>query len=257
MAAREWLHGLRDLGLANFRYDPALPDRSLEEVLAAARGEWEDAGDEWWPNVCALAERGTVEVLDAMRALAADADADARALAAYVLGQLGDGAFPDEQAAALAALAERREQPRRAGLDRLRLRAPGRAVRRGLAARARRRRGPGPPRGGRVRALRPRRPALDRRADRALGRPGDRRARLGHVRLGSLADQDTEALRDALAARLDDPDEGTRLEAVHGLVMRGDPRALAPARELLAQADGADSVWTRHLLLETREQLGG
>ncbi len=64
-------------------------------------------------------------------------------------------------------------------------------------------------------------------------------------------------MRDALAARLDDPDEDTRLEAVHGLALRGDPRATAPARDLLAaHADEpVDSVWTRYLLAETASHL--
>ena len=54
--------------------------------------------------------------------------------------------------------------------------------------------------------------------------------------LGMLAAQDTEELREALAARLDDPDAETRLEAVHGLALRGDARAVEPALELLAEA---------------------
>jgi HEAT repeat protein len=75
--------------------------------------------------------------------------------------------------------------------------------------------------------------------------------------LGTLAEDDGEPLRDALAARLEDPDEDTRLEAVHGLALRGDPRATAPARDLLAaHADEpVDSVWTRHLLAETASHL--
>ena len=64
-------------------------------------------------------------------------------------------------------------------------------------------------------------------------------------------------LRDALAARLDDPDEETRLEAVHGLALRGDQRADDAARDLLAAHahDDVDSVWTRHLLAETASHL--
>ncbi len=55
--------------------------------------------------------------------------------------------------------------------------------------------------------------------------------------LGTLAEADSPALRDALAARLDDADEDTRMEAVHGLALRGDERAEAPARDLLADRD--------------------
>ena len=89
MAAADWLRGRPDQGSSNFRYDPALPDRELDEVLAAARTEWLDDDDEWQPHVCALAARGTREVLDAMVALGADPDPAMRELAAYVLGQLG------------------------------------------------------------------------------------------------------------------------------------------------------------------------
>ncbi len=70
MAARDWLNGRPDAALVNFRFDPALPDRGLDEVLTAARAEWTDAGDEWQPHVCALAARGSRDVLDAMTALA-------------------------------------------------------------------------------------------------------------------------------------------------------------------------------------------
>ena len=51
--------------------------------------------------------------------------------------------------------------------------------------------------------------------------------------LGALAPQDSPALRDALAARLEDADPEARIEAVHGLALRGDARAVEPALELL------------------------
>ena len=66
MAAAEWLRGRPDPTLVNFRLDPALPDRELSEVLERARAEWADPDDEWQPHVCALAARGTQDVLDAM-----------------------------------------------------------------------------------------------------------------------------------------------------------------------------------------------
>jgi HEAT repeat protein len=72
--------------------------------------------------------------------------------------------------------------------------------------------------------------------------------------LGTLADDDSPELREALAARLRDPDADTRLEAIHGLAVRQDPRATAPARELLAR-DHRESVWNRHLLDETARAL--
>ena len=72
--------------------------------------------------------------------------------------------------------------------------------------------------------------------------------------LGSLAPQDTPELRDALASRLEDPDPETRLEAVHGLALRGDMRAVEPALELLSAADG-DAMWRRVELRETARRL--
>ena len=75
--------------------------------------------------------------------------------------------------------------------------------------------------------------------------------------LGTLAEQDSPALRDALAARLDDPDDDTRLEAIHGLALRGDHRAQAPAREAIAHDAGDAGVWRRHLLTETARYIDG
>ena len=77
--------------------------------------------------------------------------------------------------------------------------------------------------------------------------------------LGMLASEDTEDLREALVARLDDPDAETRLEAVHGLALRGDPRAVEPALELLAAAaeSEGDGMWRRLELRETAQRLAG
>ncbi|HEX6026837.1 MAG TPA: formyltransferase family protein, partial [Solirubrobacter sp.] len=99
MAAADWLRGRPDPALINFRLDPSLPDRELDEVVAKARSEWLDDADEWKPHVCALAERGTEEVLDAMSALADDPEPAMRELAAYVIGQLGGDtpSLPAEQ----------------------------------------------------------------------------------------------------------------------------------------------------------------
>ena len=70
-----------------------------------------------------------------------------------------------------------------------------------------------------------------------------------------LASEDSEGLREALVARLDDPDPETRLEAVHGLALRHDERADEAARELIAQDPGDSGIWRRHLLAETAEHL--
>ena len=68
--------------------------------------------------------------------------------------------------------------------------------------------------------------------------------------LGTLAEQDTPELREALAARVDDADPDTRLEAIHGLAVRGDKSVKDAALDALEATDG-DSVYTRHLLNET------
>jgi HEAT repeat protein len=71
--------------------------------------------------------------------------------------------------------------------------------------------------------------------------------------LGALSGHDTEALRGALLARLDDPCLAARLEAVHGLALRGDARAAEPALGLLAQAARADGhgIWGTYALQES------
>jgi hypothetical protein len=73
--------------------------------------------------------------------------------------------------------------------------------------------------------------------------------------LGALSSEDTEALREALAARLSDADSATRLEAVHGLALRGDPRAVEAALDLLGGDGDAVSVWERHALEEATIRL--
>jgi HEAT repeat protein len=256
MAAADWLRGRPDPALTCFRLDPALPDRPLEELLASAREEWADGEDEWQPHVSALAARASREVLDAMVALTADADPLNRELAAFVIGQLGWGErpFAAEQEAALAALAEREEDPEvlaavACAFGHLGERA-GQAwllaqrehadadVRESVAFALAGRNG-----NEVLEAL------IELSADAA---PGVRD--WATFALGTLADVDTPELRDALVARLADSDDDTRLEAVHGLALRGDHRADDAARELLAQRDHED-IWTRHLLDETADAL--
>jgi HEAT repeat protein len=53
--------------------------------------------------------------------------------------------------------------------------------------------------------------------------------------LGTQIDRDDAQVRDALLARLDDPDEDTRAEALRGLGARGDERAISP---LLVELEG-------------------
>jgi hypothetical protein len=49
---------------------------------------------------------------------------------------------------------------------------------------------------------------------------------------------DSPAVRDALAARLEDVDDDTRCEALFGLAVRGDPRARLRVRAALARPSG-------------------
>ena len=251
MAAADWLRGRPDERLTSFFLDPALPGRPLDELVARAREEW-DSDAEWAPHLSALAHRGGEDVLEAMRAGAPDPDPAARGVAAWVLGQLGVPlrSFPGESAACLEAMAAREREPavlaaiahgfghlgEPHGLDALlRLRGhPDARVRDGVAT------------------------ALAGRADpRAvealieLSRDPEPEVRdWATFALGALAPQDGPELRDALAARLGDADAETRLEAVHGLAIRGDRRAIEPALELLA-GDGklvGTTVWKRHAL---------
>lgn len=57
--------------------------------------------------------------------------------------------------------------------------------------------------------------------------------------LAGLA-QDSEPIRDALAARLDDEDLNTVAEATRGLATRGDARAQRGADRVLAESDEDD-----------------
>lgn len=260
MPAADWLRGQRDEKLTNFRFDPALPDRPLDEVIATAKREWRDPEDEWQPHVCALAARGDADTLAAMTLLAGDEDPELRELAAYVLGQLGTTtpALPAEQESALRDMAARESDPHvlsaiicafghlggTAGHDWLLAQRahPDAYVREAVAFALGGRRGEDT-----LAAL------IDLSAD------ADPKVRdWATFALGTLAEADNPALRDALAARLDDPDEDTRMEAVHGLALRGDERAEAPARDLLAGRESLDdSVWRRHLLDETASHLDG
>ena len=119
---------------------------------------------------------------------------------------------------------------------------------------------PAPRRGG------PRRRRRGARGPRGPGSPSTRSIELSArpgpairdwatFALGTLAPQDSPELRDALVARLDDADAEARIEAVHGLALRGDARAVEPALALLARASAAARCWTRHALLEAAIRL--
>lgn len=58
--------------------------------------------------------------------------------------------------------------------------------------------------------------------------------------LGAQIDADTPAIREALAARLDDPDDDTRSEALVGLARRKDPRCLPAIRKRIKEGCFSD-----------------
>jgi methionyl-tRNA formyltransferase len=258
MPAAQWLRGRPDPRLTDFWLDPALGARPLEDVVAAAVAEWDDPR-EWAPNLAALCWRGGPEVLDAMRELSRSGDARERAVAAYVLGQLGQPTrtLPAESAAALDAMLPAERDPGvlaaiaaaygnlgapygAAALEVLRVHVDA-AVRQGV-----------------VRSLAGRDDPSSIDALISLsGDPDDDVRDWATFALGALSTQDGEAIRDALVARLDDPYPPARVEAVHGLAVRGDARAAEPALELLdARATGnGHGVWGAHALEEATVRL--
>jgi HEAT repeat protein len=68
--------------------------------------------------------------------------------------------------------------------------------------------------------------------------------------LGSAVESDTPQIRDALAHRLTDEDDETRMEALLGLASRGDDRALAPLLDDLRTYPTQPYMW------EAAEALG-
>jgi len=55
--------------------------------------------------------------------------------------------------------------------------------------------------------------------------------------LGTLSEEDSPAIRDALAARLNDPDDDVRAEAIAGLLQRRDERAVQPLLQELSRLE--------------------
>jgi HEAT repeat protein len=256
MPAPAWLRGRPDPTLTDFWLDARLPARETAELVRLAVAEW-DSGEEWAPYLAALGWRGTPDVLEALAPLAGDPDPRARSVAAYVAGELG--APVHTQPAASAALLERMGEDERDprvlaviaeafghlgepwGHDwLLRMRGhPDAGVRDGVAAALAGRSDP---------------PAVD--ALIALSADPDPAIRdWATFALGTLAADDSAALRDALAARLGDAHAEARVESVHGLALRGDLRAVEPALELLAAGAAGGSVWSRHALQEAAIRL--
>ncbi|MEO8691145.1 MAG: formyltransferase family protein, partial [Solirubrobacteraceae bacterium] len=263
MAASDWLRGRPDAGLVNFWLDSRLPDRSLEELVELAISEW-DSDSEWAPYLAALAWRADQTTLDAARALTRNVEPRARAAGAYVLGQLGvpERAFPAESAAALEELEGREEDPEVLATIASAFGHLGSPY--GIETLLHLRRHPD---------ARVREGAADALSGRDDERVFDALVELtsdpepsirdwATFALGTLSPQDTPVLRDALAARLDDSSDDTRIEAVHGLALRGDARALDAVLDLLGEVgphdDGgnaADTIWKRYALTQATVRL--
>jgi len=255
MEAGAWLRGRP--AETGFFLDPTLPERDVEELLELGRGEWQSDA-EWAPHLSALAHRGDEDVLFRVRGMAGDRDPVARGVAAYVLGQLGMPvrSFPAESAAVLESMAATEADPevlaavahgfghlgQEYGVDTLLRLAthPEARVREAVAI-----------------SLAGRETEAALAALIALSRDEESEVRdWATFALGSLQPQDTPELRDALAERLGDEDPQTRLEAVHGLAIRADRRAVEPALELLAAAAADhEGVWRRVELRETARRL--
>ena len=229
MAASDWLRGRPDQGLVELPLRPgAARPRPRPRCSPPRAIEWEDDNDEWQPHVCALAARGSREVLDAMVELGSDAEPAMRELGRVraraarpgrtgAAGRGGGGAARDGRARAGRDACSRRSRARSATSAR-------RTARTGCSSSA-----PTPTTAS-ARRSRSRSAAVPARTTLAalIALSADPEAAVrdwATFALGTLAEQDSPALRDALAARLDDPDEDTRLEAIHGLALRGDDRA--------------------------------
>jgi len=258
MAAADWLRGRPDPALTDFWLDARLPDRSLEELVELAVREWQTDA-EWPPYAAALAWRGSPQVLEAARELAGRDDPRARAVAAWVLGQLGvpDRTLPAESAAELEKVAAGEQDPEVLATIASAFGNLGPPF--GIETLLRLRRHPD---------ARVREGAADALAGRQDERVFDALIELSAdpdpgirdwatFALGTLSPLDTPSLRDALAARLGDEDDDTRIEAVHGLALRGDPRALETVLDLLevTSDDGADTIWKRHALQQATVRL--
>ena len=256
MPARAWLRGRPDPRLTDFWLDPRLPGRPVEDLVERAVREW-DSGDEWAPSLAALVWRGDDEVLagaGAARGRARPARPVRRRLRGRA-ARRGRPPRPAESAALLEEMGERESDPEVLAVIAEAFGHLGEPW--GLGWLLRLRRHPDATvRDGVVAALAGRENTLA--TDALIELSGDPD---GEIRdwatfaLGALAPQDSPELRDALAARLEDSGADARIEAVHGLALRGDTRPVEAALALLAAGEQAGSLWTRHALTEAAVRL--
>ncbi|GGU20429.1 ankyrin repeat domain-containing protein [Streptomyces lavendofoliae] len=221
--------------------EAALGIRADPQDLAERALRWGDpARDDWTEAVRALCGRGDDETLGAALGWAASEDPLRRALAADVLGGLGACA-----GRTLPVLRELARTARDAGPVTAAVGALGRlGDPAGLPEVLRHTAHPDPGvRRGVAVALTGLVPAGHRQGVEALiglSRDTDAEVRGWATLALSEVPDDSPALREALAARLDDPDADTAAEAARGLAKRGDDRAAqALARVLAGEAPGS------------------
>lgn len=224
--------------------------RTVDELVNAALTETD--AETAWKAVCALHWRGTDEVLQRAEQLCVSPCSQERRLGADILGQLGvpdrvfpvkccrilrrmlqQGDEPDVLQAVLVALSHQNDIESIPSVVRYSIH-PGAEVRHGVVLALTRHDVP---------------PAVDCLI--TLSNDPD-----AHVRdwatfaLGTQIELDTPAIRDALADRLEDPDDDTRAEALVGLARRKDGRVVDALKKELS----SDYVGT--LEVEAAEMIG-
>lgn len=213
----------------------------VQRTVALARREPVLESDEYWAHVRVLHFRSGREVFDASVELCSSQDAISRAVGADVLAQLGvrhgvaEFPFADESEGILVALLTDAEPMVTASalhaLGHLGRGEPSELA--GLAAHASE-----DVRCALAYALGGRTDAISGATLIRLSADEDADTRnWATFALGSLSEEDYPAIRDALVARLAEPDDEIRGEAILGLANRGDERAVQPLLHELSMPD--------------------
>ena len=224
--------------------DNALARATNAELIARVLAAPDADEDAWWPSLRELRARPTRETFDAAVALIASGVMAERELGVEILCALGDSEtdsvrpFREETVVLLLDLLTREREPRVleslgyafGHLDEPRGVAPRSALAGHPEARVRE---------GVIGGL------LRHEDDRAVAALIELSAdETEDVRdwatfgLGTQISLDTAAIRAALAARLDDPHDDTREEAMYGLAMRLDARAIPVLLDFLEEGEG-------------------
>ena len=213
----------------------------LQRTVALARCEPVLQSDDYWAHVRALHFRSGRDVFEEAVGLCSNPDAVSRAAGADILAQLGvrDGVgvfpFADESVGPLVALLEDMEPTAIASA----LYALGHLGRGEPAQLAQLSNHPSEDvRHALAYALGGRTDAISAATLVALSSDVDTDTRdWATFALGVLTEDDSPAIRDALAARLVDHDDDVRAEAIAGLAQRHDERAVQPLIQELSHPD--------------------